>query len=136
MTLLNRRVGAVARRGGLLLLLVTLATVTLGASAMAVPTGHPDGATASRAARACGSFRLQGLRFHVTVQRGPVRCRTARRVLRRFLAGGGVKHGGPSSAQTYWTLGRWKCGTGAGGGGCIRGGRTFRTARDRIIAQS
>ena len=133
---LIRRVGAVARRGALLLVLVAVAAVAPGALATAAPTGHADGATVAHAARACDGFRLHGLRFHVTVERGPVSCRTARRVLRRFLAGGGVKHGGPSSAETYWTLGRWKCGTGAGGGGCIRGGRTFRTARDWVIAQS
>jgi hypothetical protein len=36
------------------------------------------------------------------------------------------RHGGPASYQTYWTNERfrgWRCGTGAGGGGCRRGSR-------------
>jgi hypothetical protein len=71
----------------------------------------------------------------VTVERGHVRCAVARRVLRKFLSGGGVEHGsGPESNRT-WTIGRWRCGHGTGGGACIRGGSSTANARDWIIAQ-
>lgn len=86
--------------------------------------------------RACGTFRIRGATFSVTVLRGPVRCSRARHVLRNFLLGSGKMHGppnGPAAEQT-WTLGRWTCGHGAGGGACIRGGRTYKTARNWIEA--
>jgi hypothetical protein len=52
---LIRRVGAVARRGALLLLLVALAAIAPGALATAAPTGHANGATVAHAARACAT---------------------------------------------------------------------------------
>jgi hypothetical protein len=74
------------------------------------------------AARSCGHVRAQGSRFHVTVERGRVGCRTARKVLRAFFSGEGHMHGpknGPSARQ-YWTLYGWGCGYGTGGGACTR----------------
>lgn len=91
---------------------------------------------AAKSSRTCRSVRARGRRFRVTIVKGSVRCRTARRILRAFFSGKGVKHGGPSNAQTYWTLGRWRCGTGTGGGGCIRGGRDYRVARHYILGIS
>jgi hypothetical protein len=54
-------------------------------------------------------------------------------VLRIFMSGGGKQHGSGGSA-TYWQLGHWRCAGGAGGGGCIRHGHSYNTARDRISA--
>jgi hypothetical protein len=53
------------------------------------------------------------------------------------MDGKGKMHGppnGPASKQ-WWRVDGWKCGHGAGGGACIRGGKTYRTARDWIEAQ-
>jgi hypothetical protein len=88
------------------------------------------------AARSCGSFTLRRYRYRVSIEKGHVRCRRARSVLRNFLAGKGERHEGRDQAHTYVIIGRWRCGYGAGGGGCIRHGRTYRTARDYILAQS
>ena len=88
--------------------------------------------------RSCGHFTAAGLRFHVTIERGHVSCHRARHVLRAFMSGKGHMHGprnGPA-AYRYWTIERWQCGHGAGGGGCIRGGKTYKTARDYILAVS
>jgi hypothetical protein len=76
--------------------------------------------------------------FHVTIERGHASCHRARHILKAFLSGKGRMHGpknGPAAYQ-YWTIGRWQCGHGAGGGGCIRGGKTYKTARDYILAVS
>lgn len=76
---------------------------------------------AAAAWHGCGGFRYQHGWYH-TVRRGHVRCRTARHVMRAFLSGHGRMHGpkdGPAAKQ-YWTLRGWKCGHGAGGGGCVR----------------
>ena len=87
-------------------------------------------------ARSCGHIRVEDNRFRVTIERGKVRCRKAREVFRIYLSGGGERHEGKDSAHTYVVIGRWRCGAGTGGGGCIRKGKSFRTARDYIIAQS
>ena len=87
--------------------------------------------------RSCGTFRAQGIRFTVTVLRGKVTCATARHVLGDFLSGKGKMHGpptGPAYEQT-WTVDGWSCGHGTGSGACIRGGKTYKTARDWIEAQ-
>jgi hypothetical protein len=81
--------------------------------------------TAARADHGCGTIHARGYTFHVTVARGRVSCHTARKVLRAFMRGRGRMHGpkdGPAYRQ-YWTLYGWKCGHGAGGGGCTRDGR-------------
>jgi hypothetical protein len=89
-----------------------------------------------RAARSCGHIHAGGARLKVSIQRGKVKCHTARHVLKRFMNGGGKKHGGGSNATTYWTIGHWRCGYGAGGGACIRHGHNYKTARDFISAQT
>jgi hypothetical protein len=100
------------------------------ASAQAVPAAHT-------ASRSCGTVRAEGVTFTVTISRGAVPCKTARTVLQAFMSGKGTLHGppnGPAFQQT-WTLDGWSCGHGTGGGACIRGGATYRTARDYIVAQ-
>jgi hypothetical protein len=91
-------------------------------------------------ARNCPGFRASGARFAVTIQRGAeVRCSTARSVLHSFLTGHGTLHGppnGPAYLQTWNLPYGWRCGHGAGGGACIRGGATYKTAHDYILAQS
>lgn len=85
----------------------------------------------------CGTFHAPGAKaFSATVLRGPVKCSVARHVLSDFLHGKGKLHGppnGPAPLQS-WTLDGWTCAHGAGGAVCIHGGKTFRTARDRIEA--
>jgi hypothetical protein len=83
------------------------------------------------AARACGGFRFNGFRYHVTVERGTVSCSRARRILRRFFAGHGRRHNGRDMAHTWADLGGWRCGYGTGGGGC-----TKRQGTGYILAQS
>ena len=95
-------------------------------------------AAAPAATRSCGSFRLDGTTFAVTIEKGHATCATARMVLRAFLSGKGTLHGppnGPSYKQT-WSLYGWSCGHGAGGGGCIRGGANYANARDYILAEA
>jgi hypothetical protein len=113
-----------------------LCTLTLigAVCAMAVVMTGPSSAKN----RSCGTFRAQGVKFAATVLRGAVTCAAARHVLGDFLSGKGKMHGppnGPANKQT-WTLDGWTCGHGAGGGACIRGGKTYKTARDWIEAQA
>jgi hypothetical protein len=125
------------RKGRTLIALIAAVLITLPA-ATALASDPP---VHSAKHRSCGHFRAgkgYKIRFHVTIERGHVRCRTARRVLRKFMNGGGRMHGprdGPAYRQ-YWTIGRWRCGHGAGGGACVRHGKNYRTARDYIAAQS
>ena len=97
-----------------------------------------SGASASRS---CGTFTTSNngvtSTYAATVLRGNVRCRVTRRVLRAFASGKGTLHGpvnGPAVAQS-WTLFGWRCGHGAGGGACIRGGSSYKNARDWIEYQ-
>jgi len=76
----------------------------------------------------CGKIRANASGHFVVRKQGSVTCRGARKLMHLFLnEGQGVKHGGPSSAETYYTLYGWRCGTGAGGGGCTRAGGRDRT---------
>jgi hypothetical protein len=78
----------------------------------------------------CGKIRANPSGHFVVRKKGRVTCRGARKLMHLFLnEGQGVKHGGPSSAETYYTLYGWRCGTGAGGGGCVR-----HRGRDRTQA--
>jgi hypothetical protein len=109
--------------------------VALCASLLAVAVwvlGTPvlAGAAAQWPTHRCGSFvyRKQGkypVSDRITVLNGGVSCRTATGVVRAFWAGKGVtQHGGPSDAQSYWTLAAWpgwRCGQDAGAGSCSRG---------------
>ena len=86
----------------------------------------------------CPQFRANGVSFNAIVLRGRPRCPVVDRVLRIFMSGGGRMHGppnGPAYRQS-WTVEGWRCGHGTGGGACIRGGRTYRTAREWIEAQA
>lgn len=76
----------------------------------------------------CGKIRAKPNGHFTVRKKGKVTCRGARKLMHLFLnEGQGVKHGGPSSAETYYTLYGWRCGTGAGGGGCTRRGGRDRT---------
>jgi hypothetical protein len=80
----------------------------------------------------CHQFRIGGDTENLMVRRGPVRCSEAQRVIRDWLAGHGVEHGSGPEANRRWIVDNWTCGHGAGGGGCIRGGSSYRNARDVI----
>lgn len=95
--------------------LILTATFALGAA------GPATGAT-----RSCGKTRVgDGLALDVEAKR--VRCKKAKRIDKAFFKRDGtVEHGGPANYQRYWTLSAfpgWRCGTGAGGGGCRKGKR-------------
>jgi hypothetical protein len=109
-------------------LLVSVALV----SAMGIVTAASSASPRARSARSCRSIRAGGFALGVKIVRGRVNCAEARKVLGAFLNGKGTRHGGGSSATTYWTLYGWRCGHGAGGGACIRHGSDYRTARDYI----
>jgi hypothetical protein len=111
----------------------TTVVLALGASSGALAGVVPGYPKSYR----CPSFKLSGSRFRVTVLKGNVRCRRARRVLRDFLGGKGTLHGPPGgpSVEQSWTLdGGWKCGHGAGGGACTYGGRNYKVAKKFIEA--
>lgn len=78
----------------------------------------------------CGSFTHRKLGMdpvndRIAVFNRGVSCHTASGVIRAFWSGKGVtQHGGPSDAQSYWTLAAWpgwRCGQDAGSGSCTRG---------------
>jgi hypothetical protein len=89
--------------------------------------------------RHCRGFNAGGFHFRVTVRRGPeVRCGTARSVLHKLMSGKARLHnrGAPAYKQWYSVPYAWRCGLGAGGGVCIRGSESYRTAHDVIEADS
>jgi hypothetical protein len=91
----------------------------------------PPGSAAARAAdRRCGEILSAHSFYAVTVHRGNVSCARAQRVLRVFMAGGGVKHGGRYAYQQWWSLGHWRCSFGAGAAGCAD-----RSAGAAILAE-
>ncbi len=90
---------------------------------------------AHAADRRCGEIPSEHTFFAVTVDRGGVPCATARNVVREFMDGGGVKHGGPYAYEQWWSLGKWRCTHGAGGGACMRGGSRWADAKDQIEMQ-
>jgi hypothetical protein len=107
---------------------LALGTLTLGPLA--------TGGTALAAAvpqwptHRCGSFTHRELgagpvNDRITIFNRGVSCHTATGVIQAFWSGHGVtQHGGPSDAQSYWTLTAWpgwRCGQGAGAGSCTRG---------------
>jgi hypothetical protein len=93
-------------------------------------------ATAAKS-KSCRSVSVAGTHLHVTIERGRVNCQRARQVFRTFFSGKGQMHGppgGPAYLQT-WTVGKWTCGYGAGGGGCTRDGSNSTNSRDYILAE-
>ena len=109
-----------------------LAAVVAGLCAL-VPSESALAASADPTAATAASWKRCGYigasprgRFKVT-KKGSVSCRGARKLMHLFLnERQGSKRGGPYGYNTYWVLYGWKCGTGAGGGGCKRrGARTL-----------
>jgi hypothetical protein len=90
--------------------------------------------------RHCGSIEIAATSFQVFVERGSVSCGQARAVMRALYSGHHrevcyrhdrleCRNGRPTDrANTVILIGHWRCGTGAGGGGCLRG-------RERIAAE-
>jgi hypothetical protein len=116
--------------------LILLTVLVTGLAAVS-NSGARAPVVAHAARYSCGRIHVPGGVLAVTVVRGRVRCSTARSVFVAFFNGKGQLHGprnGPAYKQS-WRIGRWSCGHGAGGGGCISGGASFRTARDWILAQ-
>jgi hypothetical protein len=118
--LLSRR-GKQSAAGIILLaaLLVALACVPLARAFPAWPTHK----CSSFRKRIPGSDGVAGVTYRITVLNGHVSCRTANGLIGGFWAGKGVHHGGPSDAQSYWTLRAypgWQCRQGAGAGSCTR----------------
>ena len=77
----------------------------------------------------CGSFLYwvtpqygnAGLWYSIGVFNADVGCEKAMGLIEDFWHGQGVHHGGPSDAQSWWTLPRypgWKCRQGAAAGSC------------------
>ncbi len=114
-----------AMRGVALALLLALAYM--------VPSAVAGGA-ARTADGGCGEVRAQHA-FYAVTARGSVSCGPARRVLRKFMGGGGVKHGGPYAYEEWWSLGAWRCSRGAGGYTCFRGGANYESARASMTAE-
>lgn len=109
-------------------------------------TSTPEASTeapASSSSSACGTIALTQVEsrpLKVTVVKGRVSCAEARSVLQALYVGDRgrprCEHGGEvcDRAETYYLIGGWQCGTGAGGGGCSKGpekqdqiGGEFRT---------
>lgn len=108
------------------------------AAVMLTATGMAQAQPRAVSARTCGTVVARGVRFDVTIKKGRASCATARKVLWAFMSGRGRRYGpanGPAYLQT-WSVNGWSCGHGTGGGACIRGGRTYRTATNYILAQA
>lgn len=108
----------------------TLAALMTGIIVSAVgfaPTGFDDAFAAAsgtdQKARAAATKRcgVVGGAHRVSAV-GAVKCRKARKLVRRFrVQERRVQHGDGSLATTYWTVPGfpgWRCGLGSGGGGC------------------
>lgn len=111
------------------------ATVLMALVLVALVVGSaPAATTAAARSRSCGTFRAASQTFAATVLRGSVTCRRTRHVLKDFFDGRGKMHGPPNGPayKQWWRVDGWKCGRGAGGGACIYGGKTYKTARDWI----
>ena len=88
--------------------------------------------------RHCGSIKPSGTPFQVFVEHGSATCAQARAVMSAlyhghhpevcYRQGAECRNGRPTDrANTVILVGVWRCGTGAGGGGCTHG-------RERISA--
>jgi hypothetical protein len=109
----------------------TLLASSVVLSALALTPSAPAVAAAPQwPTHRCGSFIHHDkgsppVTDRITVLNRGVSCPTATSVVRAFWSGRGVtQHGGPSDAQSYWTLAAWpgwRCGQGAGAGSCTRG---------------
>jgi hypothetical protein len=102
-------------------------------SLLALSSPAVAGTTPKWPTHRCGSFvHYEGgsdpVSDRITVLNAGASCKTATGVIRAFWSGRGVtQHGGPSDAQSYWTLSAWpgwRCGQGAGAGSCSRGKAT------------
>ena len=118
-SIIRRRSFTLRAAGAVLGISAALALAVSAAAAPSWPTHR------------CGSFRhwvppeygLAGFYYRITVLNRNVSCRTAMGLIRGFWSGKGVHHGGPSDAQSWWTLkayAGWRCGQGAGAGSCTR----------------
>lgn len=79
------------------------------------------GASNASASTACSAIRAAGKTLNVDVVRGHTACGDAQAALGRFMSRHGVARG-------------WRCRRASGNAGCFRGGRTYRVARQYIIA--
>jgi hypothetical protein len=91
----------------------------------------------AQASRACGQVSARGssVPLQVAVYKGNASCAEARKVIHALYGGhrgrpycehtdSSCRDGRPEDlANTYWIVDGWKCGVGAGGGGCSRGTR-------------
>jgi hypothetical protein len=65
----------------------------------------------AHASKDCGTYHGRGGPYRVVVDHGPVRCRTARRILRRYA----TSHAPCSGSGCYRTIKGWTCGSGNAG---------------------
>jgi hypothetical protein len=116
-----------------LFIVVILAIATVGA-VVASASSRPSAAPQARAAsHSCGTLRVSSHTLGVTVIRGRPSCTEARKVLGTFLNGKATLH--PHGANSYWTVGNWRClPTPKGWGACTSGGTNPRTSREYIEA--
>lgn len=104
---------------------VLLASSLFAALALTSVSAADESPTAEIAARC--SFKVGGLTYKVA-REGKVTCKTGKKIGRSFITDGDEweSHGGPAAYQTHYThpdFPGWRCGTGAGGGGCRKGSR-------------
>lgn len=57
------------------------------------------------AARSCGTFAVDGARLHAKVIKGPARCETAKRILRRYLTSNAPCSGSGCARR----INGWRC---------------------------
>jgi hypothetical protein len=95
------------------LLAICIAATSIGA--------HASGVSTASSWKKCGKIAADPTGHYKVSKKGKVTCRKGKSVIRQFLVEhNGTAHGGPYGYNTYYTLGRWKCGSGAGGGACKR----------------
>ncbi|HEY1358734.1 MAG TPA: hypothetical protein VGF21_10550 [Thermoleophilaceae bacterium] len=99
---------------------LVIAVLAVAVAATAI-TAQAGGVSAASAWKSCGKIKAPPSGHFKVKRKGKVSCKKARKLMKQFLVQHkGKKHGGPAQYQTYYTLGHWKCGSGAGGGGCKR----------------
>jgi len=110
-------------RRALLVILLTLGVALGGSAAPAQATPNYDWPGMKK----CGTFKAEDYRIWVYAKH--VSCRKARRIQKEYWIAPDsrkVIHNGGSGADGWVKLKRypgWRCGSGAGGGDCVRGNK-------------
>lgn len=95
--------------------------VALLGALLALSWASPATASGTVLRTGCGTTGKGGTKLRVNAH-GNVSCKRAKRVAYSFYFNHDKwdQHGTGGLADIYWSKGAWRCGYGAGGGGCTR----------------